>query len=36
MEKHCDESETVAKCTRSNVNKGMRFASGTIKSSLII
>ena len=30
-EKHCDESETFAKCTRWNVNKGMRFASGTMK-----
>ena len=29
-EKHYDESETFAKCTRLNVNKGMRFASGTI------
>ena len=36
MEKHCDESETVAKCTRSNVNKGMKFASGTIKSASLI
>ena len=35
-EKHCDESGTVAKCTRSNVNKGMRFASGTIKSASLI
>ena len=35
-EKHCDESETFAKCTRSNVNKGMRFASGTIKSACLI
>ena len=33
MEKHYDESETFAKCTRWNVNKGMRFASGTIKSA---
>ena len=31
-----DESETFAKCTPSNVNKGMRFASGTIKSASLI
>ena len=34
--KHYDDSETFAKCTRSNVNKGMRFASGTIKSASLI
>ena len=33
-EKHYDESETLAKCTCSNVNKGMRFASGTIFDTL--
>ena len=35
-EKQCDGSETFAKCSRSNVNKGMRFASGTIKSASLI
>ena len=33
--KYYDESET-AKCTRSNVNKGMRFASDKIKSASLI
>ena len=34
--KHNDESETFAKYTSLNVNKGMRFASDTVKSANLI
>ena len=36
VKKHQDESETLQSIHARNVNKGMRFASGTIKSASLI